>query len=99
MLGTTATLASLDGDVSIEIKPGTQSADIVTIKDRGITRLRGGGRGELKVGIQVVTPVRLNSKETELIKQFAGSRRPVPPEFATFQQGLFAKLRDRFLGV
>ena len=25
-------------------------------------------------------------------------RRPVPPEFSTFQQGIFAKLRDRFLG-
>jgi molecular chaperone DnaJ len=99
VLGMTATLASLDGEVSIEVKPGTQSADIVTVKERGITRLRGGGRGDLKVGIQVVTPVRLNSKETELIKQFAASRRPVPPEFATFQQGLFAKLRDRFLGV
>ena len=89
----------LDGEVEVEIKPGTQSADIVTVKERGITRLRGGGRGELKIGIQVVTPVRLNSKEIELIKQFAESRRPVPPEFATFQQGLFAKLRDRFLGI
>jgi molecular chaperone DnaJ len=99
ILGTTATLAGLDGEVSIELKPGAQSADIVTVKDRGITRLRGGGRGDLKVGIQVVTPVRLNSKESALIKQFAESRRPVPPEFSTFQQGLFAKLRDRFLGV
>lgn len=99
VLGTTATLASLDGDVTVEIKPGTQSADIITVKDRGITRLRGGGRGELKIGIQVVMPVRLNSKETALIKQFQASRPPVPPEFSTFQQGLFAKLRDRFLGV
>ncbi len=99
ILGSTATLDSLDGPVSIEIKQGTQSADIVTIKDRGVTRLRGGGRGDLKVGIQVVTPVRLNSKETQLIKQFSESRRPVAPEFAHFQQGLFAKLRDRFLNI
>jgi molecular chaperone DnaJ len=99
ILGTTTTLAALDGDVAIELKPGAQSADIVTVKDRGITRLRGGGRGDLKVGIQVVTPVRLNSKEQQLIKQFSESRRPVPPEFSTFQQGLFAKLRDRFLGI
>ena len=76
ILGTIATLAALDGEVEVEIKPGTQSADIVTVKDRGITRLRGGGRGELKIGIQVVTPVRLNSKESQLIKQFAESRRP-----------------------
>jgi molecular chaperone DnaJ len=99
VLGTHVNLASLDGDVTIEIKPGTQSADVVTIKDRGITHLRGQGRGDLKVGIQVVTPVRLNSKEQKLMQEFAASRRPVPPEFATFQQGLFAKLRDRFLGV
>ena len=99
ILGTTVKLPGLDGEISIDLKPGVQSADIVTVKDRGITRLRGGGRGDLKVGIQVVTPVRLNSKESQLIKEFAESRRPVPPEFSTFQQGLFAKLRDRFLGV
>jgi len=99
ILGTTSTLDGLDGPVAIEIKPGIQSADIVTVKDRGVTRLRGGGRGDLKVGIQVVTPVRLNNKETQLIKQFADSRRPVAPEFSHFQQGLFAKLRDRFLNI
>jgi molecular chaperone DnaJ len=99
ILGTTVTLPGLDGDVSVELKPGTQSAEIITIKDRGITRLRGSGRGDLKIGVQVVTPARLNSKETELIKQFAASRRPVPPQFATFQQGLFSKLRDRFLNL
>lgn len=99
VLGTTATLQALDGEVTIDIKPGTQSADVITVKDRGVTRLRGGGRGDLKIGIHVVTPVRLNSKETELMKQFQASRRPVPPEFSTFQQGIFAKLRDRFLNL
>ena len=98
VLGTQVSLASLDGDVAIEIKPGTQSADVITVKDRGITHLRGQGRGDLKVGIHVVTPVRLNSKEQKLMQDFAASRRPVPPEFTTFQQGIFAKLRDRFLG-
>lgn len=99
ILGTTVTLPALDGDVSIEVKPGTQSAEVITVKERGITRLRGSGRGDLKLGIQVVTPVRLNSKEMKLIQEFAQSRRPVPPQFSTFQQGLFSKLRDRFLNL
>ncbi|HET8958644.1 MAG TPA: molecular chaperone DnaJ [Microcella sp.] len=99
ILGTTVTLPALDGDVAIEVKPGTQSAEVITVKERGITRLRGSGRGDLKLGIQVVTPVRLNSKETKLIQEFAQSRRPVPPQFSTFQQGLFSKLRDRFLNL
>src|SRR5690606_34116357 len=98
ILGAAVTLDSLDGPVSIEIKPGTQSADVVTVKERGITRLRGGGRGDLRVGIHVQTPVRLNSSELELIRQFASKRPPAKPQFSKFQQGLFAKLRDRFLG-
>jgi molecular chaperone DnaJ len=99
ILGTTTKLPTLDGDVTVEIKPGTQSAEVITIKDRGVTHLRGSGRGDLKIGVQVVTPSRLSAKEQELMKQFASSRKPVAPHLAHFQQGLFAKLRDRFLNV
>ncbi|WBU38931.1 molecular chaperone DnaJ [Homoserinibacter sp. YIM 151385] len=99
VLGTETVLTGLDGDIPVSIKAGTQSADIITIKERGVTRLRGGGRGDLKVGVQVVTPVRLNSREQQILEQFAASRPPIKPEFSTFQQGLFAKLRDRFLNL
>jgi molecular chaperone DnaJ len=99
ILGTTTKLATLDGEVSVEIKPGTQSAEVITIKDRGITHLRGSGRGDLKIGVQVVTPTKLSGKEQDLVKQLAESRKPVEPHLAHFQQGLFAKLRDRFLNV
>ena len=99
ILGITTKLPTLDGDVMVEIKPGTQSAEVITIKDRGITHLRGSGRGDLKIDVQVVTPSRLSAKEQELIRQFAGARKPVEPHLAHFQQGLFAKLRDRFLNV
>ena len=99
VLGTTATVHSLDGDIDVTLKPGTQSAEVITVKERGVTRLRGGGRGDLKIGVQVVTPVRLNSKEQALFEQFRDSRPPIAPEFSHFQQGLFAKLRDRFLNL
>ena len=98
ILGTSAKLKGLDGEIAFEVKPGIQSAEIITVKDRGVTRLRGSGRGDLKIGIQVVTPTKLGSKEQDLIQQFAKARKATPPKFAHFQQGLFAKLRDRFLG-
>lgn len=99
ILGTTATVKALDGDIKLELKAGIQSADIITVKDRGITHLRGNGRGDLRVGIQVVTPTKLDHKERELIKQFAATHKQADPSLARFQQGLFAKLRDRFLNV
>ncbi len=99
ILGTTTTLEALDGDVELDIRPGTQNAEIITIKDRGITRLRGSGRGDLKIGIQVTTPTKLSHKEQEVIRQFARSRKAHPPTLTQFQQGLFQKLRERFLNL
>ena len=99
ILGTQTVLKTLDGEVTLDIRPGTQSAEVITVKDRGITRLRGVGRGDLKVGMQVVTPTKLSHKEQELIKQFASSHRHEQPSLTHFQQGLFQKLRDRFLNL
>ena len=96
ILGTTAKLKTLDGDVELELRPGIQSAEVLTVKARGITRLRGSGRGDLKIGVQVVTPARLDARERELIKQFAKHHKHPAPTLGHFQQGLFAKLRDRF---
>ncbi|GAA0960303.1 molecular chaperone DnaJ [Frigoribacterium faeni] len=97
ILGTSTTLTGIDGEVELEIRPGTQSADVITVRDRGITKLRGTGRGDLKIGVQVVTPTKLSHKERELIEKFASGRKNQGPELSQFQQGLFGKLRDRFL--
>jgi molecular chaperone DnaJ len=96
ILGTSVTFPALDGDVTVEIKPGVQSSDVLTVKDRGVGRLRGSGRGDLKVGIHVVTPSKLSGKEKDALKAFANVHKAPAPKIAIFQQGIFAKLRDRF---
>lgn len=97
--GTSVTLAALDGDIDIDIKPGVQSGDVITVKNRGITHLRGSGRGDAKIGVQVMTPQKLSKTETKLIEEFAKLRPANAPHFAEHRQGLFAKLRDRFFGA
>jgi molecular chaperone DnaJ len=99
VLGTKAKFKSLDGDIELEIRPGTQSAEMVTAIGRGITKLGGKSRGDLKIGVQVITPTKLTAKEQEIITQFGSTYKPKKPQLAEFQQGLFAKLRDRFLHV
>ena len=99
ILGTTTTFTGLDGEITLELKPGTQGADVLTVKDRGITHLRGSGRGDLRVGIHVITPLKLSGKERELIETFAKGRKSTAPKLSEFQQGIFSKLRDRFFSA
>ncbi|AWB86606.1 molecular chaperone DnaJ [Mycetocola zhujimingii] len=98
ILGVETTIHALDGDVDLELKPGIQSSEVLTIKGRGVTKLRGNGRGDLRIGIQVVTPTKLDHREKELIKAFAAGRKQQATQLGHFQQGLFSKLRDKFLG-
>jgi molecular chaperone DnaJ len=96
VLGATTTIDSLDGPVDLELRPGVQSGDVLTIKGRGITPLRGSTRGDLRVGVHVVTPTRLDAKERALIEELKKRTKSPAPQLAEFHQGLFAKLRDRF---
>ena len=98
ILGTTTTIESLDGPVDLEIRQGLQSGDVLTIKGRGVTPLRGTQRGDLRVGVQVLTPTKLDHKQRQLIEDFAKRTKAPSPRLAEFHQGLFSKLRDRFRG-
>ena len=95
ILGTSAQIDGLDGPVDLEIRPGVQSGDVLTIKGRGITPLRGSQRGDLRVGVQVVTPARIDGKQRALIEEFAKRAKAPAPKLSEFHQGLFSKLRDR----
>ena len=94
-LGARATVEAIDGPVEVEVRPGTQSGDVITIGDRGVTRLRGAGRGDLKLGVQVVTPQRVDRRTEELLRELRDRTKAPAPHLAQFKQGLFAKMRDR----
>lgn len=73
-LGTKTKVMTLDGEEELEIKAGTQSGTKIALKGHGMTRLRGSGRGDLIVHIEVVTPSKLNREQEELIRKFAELR-------------------------
>jgi molecular chaperone DnaJ len=70
-LGATVKIPTLTGEHDLEIKPGTQPGDICSIKGKGIKHLRGGGSGDLKVGIRVVIPRKLTKEQEDLLRQFS----------------------------
>lgn len=96
ILGTEAVLEGIDGEIPLTVPAGTQSGDILTIKQRGITKMRSKQRGDLKIAVQVLTPEKLSAKERELVEQLAKLQKPRPPQLGEFQQSMFGKIRDRF---
>jgi molecular chaperone DnaJ len=96
ILGIETTLNGLDGEVLAEIPAGSQSGDVLVIKQRGLTKMRSKQRGDLKIALQVITPTKLNNREKELVRQLAALQKPLPPQLGEFQQSMFGKIRDRF---
>jgi len=99
-LGATIKLDTFDGMIDLEIKPGTQPGDIMTLKGKGVTHLRGTGRGDLLAHAGVQTPTRLTPEQEKMMREFAVLRGEERPEgrLTLSSNGLFGKLRDAFLG-
>lgn len=99
-LGTSVALETLDGEEAIDIRPGTQSGQVVTLRARGVPHLRGVGRGDLHVHVEVHTPTRLDETQEKLLRELARLRDEEAPEgqFKPGQQGLFSRLRDAWGG-
>jgi molecular chaperone DnaJ len=70
-LGARASVPALDGDIEVELKPGTQPGEVKTFRSRGVPALQGHGRGDLKVVVSVQVPRHLNAEQRDVLDQFA----------------------------
>jgi molecular chaperone DnaJ len=96
-LGTTLSLKTLDGEEDIDIRPGTQSGSVLTLRAHGAPRLRATGRGNLLVHVEVTTPTRLDPEQEKLLRELAALRGEDQPEsHREAQGGLFSRVRDVF---
>jgi molecular chaperone DnaJ len=99
-LGASLQVETLDGPAELDIRPGTQSGQAISLYGQGTARLNGSGRGDLVVHVTVETPTKLEPEQEELLRQLAklrGEEAP-PGKFAPGQQGFFSRLRDAFNG-
>ncbi len=71
-LGDKIEVPTLDGKMEISVPAGTQPGTILRIKGKGITHLRGIGRGDQHVRVKVLTPQKLTERQKELLREFAG---------------------------
>jgi molecular chaperone DnaJ len=99
-LGATVSVESLDGPSDVDIRPGTQSGQVIPLYTLGVKHLSGTGRGDLIIHVTVETPSRLDAEQEKLMRDLAklrGEEAP-PGKFQPGQQGFFSRLRDAFNG-
>jgi molecular chaperone DnaJ len=97
-LGTKVVIETLDGPEDVDIKPGTQSGEVIPLYGRGVKHLNESGRGDLMIHVNVETPTRLDEEQEELLRRLSklrGEERP-PGKFAPGQSGFLSRLRDVF---
>ena len=68
-LGDKITVETLDGEQNIAIPPGTQFGHKIKIAGAGVPLIRGTGRGDFIVLIQVMVPEKLSKKQRSLLKE------------------------------
>ncbi|WP_099332180.1 molecular chaperone DnaJ [Actinomyces minihominis] len=94
-LGTRFTLQTLDGDQQVDIHPGTQPGEVITIKGLGVKRLRSNSRGDLHIHVEVEVPRKLDAESKSLLEQLAALRGEARVEPVSSRSGGFF---DKFRG-
>ena len=90
-LGGTIDIPTLDEPETVEVKPGTQSGEVVRLRNRGMPSLQGWGRGQIVALLKVETPGELDDEQIELIARLAELRGE-----EVGQKGLFDRIKGAF---
>jgi DnaJ-class molecular chaperone len=70
-LGAEVTIPAIEGKAGLKIHPGTKPGQILRVKDRGMPRMGGYGRGDLRVRVNVVVPKKITQRQKTLLEEFS----------------------------
>jgi molecular chaperone DnaJ len=91
-LGCEADVPTIHGSAKLKIPAGAQSGERFTLRGEGVPSLRGSGKGDMVVEIQVQTPTKLTKEQKELLREFDELSKEREEE------GFFARLFHGHLG-
>ena len=93
-LGATVVVPTVEGTEEIEIPPGAQHGHEIKLRGKGVPRLRGAGRGDLHVVLNVIVPMKLSKRQRELLSELGDVSAPaVMPKGSA---SLLDRLRELF---
>jgi molecular chaperone DnaJ len=72
-LGGELEVPTLNGRIKLKIPAETQSGKVFRMRGKGVKSVRGGMTGDLLCRVNIETPVNLNSRQKELLREFEES--------------------------
>jgi len=94
-LGTEIEVPTLDGAVKLKVPEGTQPGTSFRLRGKGIPHLRGYGRGDQHVRININIPQKLTGKQSELLREYA---RLAGESVSAPEKGIIDKVKDALGG-
>lgn len=71
ILGGETTIPTLDGDLVIKIRPGTQPSTTIRLSGKGIKNLHSSSRGDLYIKLKVMLPEKLSRRAKSLLQELS----------------------------
>ena len=68
-LGTKLDVPTIDGRAQVRIPPGTENGQKLRLRGKGVTSLRGTGRGDAYIEVRIATPPTADERSRELLKE------------------------------
>ena len=87
-LGGELEIPTLDGHATIKVPAETQSGQTFRLRNKGIRPVRGSVQGDLYCHVAIETPVKLTSRQKELLREFEKINEEDPGQAQSARQGL-----------
>ncbi|MBS4022027.1 MAG: molecular chaperone DnaJ [Dethiobacter sp.] len=94
-LGTELEVPTLDGKAMLKVPEGTQPGNSFRLRGKGIPHLRGYGRGDQHVRVNIKIPQKLSNKQKELLRDYA---RISGEDVSAPDKGIINKVKDALGG-
>jgi molecular chaperone DnaJ len=95
-LGGEIEIPTLDGHAKIRIPSETQTGQVFRLKNKGIRPVRGSVVGDLYCHVALETPVKLTSRQKELLREFEAINAEDPDAHSPRAKNWFEKVREFF---
>jgi molecular chaperone DnaJ len=70
ILGGVMEVPTIEGDLKLKIRSGTQPGTMIRLRGEGVKRLHSSGRGDQYVRLQIKIPEKLTRRQKELLEEF-----------------------------